>query len=265
MVPTLRRPTPRQRPRRRVFPVSSPDRPAVHGNCGQLCGPAWEMARQAAPTLGVKRIAAEWGRPRRIFLPRFRCPKSQQHPVHRNCGQLCGTNGGSARQAAPMLDVKRCAAESGSGHLSFFHHVPAAPPRQFCCLFVLAPTGQNIGRKSLVPPSDDVVDRPQAGVNYVSFRARQRTLTLPTAVRSRSIRRSTSSAWQTSTRSRRQSRTSLALISSSRGSWSERCRRTQALVCESSRSTRRADPLAAVRHFRSLPIDGFQEGWQPWL
>jgi hypothetical protein len=33
--------------------------------------------------------------------------------VHRFCGQLCGPSRGSARQAAPTLDVKRCAAGLG--------------------------------------------------------------------------------------------------------------------------------------------------------
>ena len=39
--------------------------------------------------------------------------------VHRICGQLCGRNRPSARQAAPALDVKRCAARLGSRQQSF--------------------------------------------------------------------------------------------------------------------------------------------------
>src|SRR6202008_229461 len=75
-------------------------------------------------------------------------------------GQLCGTNGGSARQAAPMLGVKRCAAESGSGELSFFHRVWTAPPWCLSRCLVLGPTGRKIRRKLLLPPRDDVADRP---------------------------------------------------------------------------------------------------------
>ena len=63
------------------------------------------------------------------------CGRRASDSVHRICGQLCGSNPASGRQAAPTLGVKRCAAELGSCGANFSAAEMRPRKRHLCMLF----------------------------------------------------------------------------------------------------------------------------------